>query len=1156
MFRFLIGIIAFLLLNIIALQTAQAQATPPGDTPELVLQIGHMREVTSVVFSPDGRLLASVSLDHTLKLWDGHTGALKLSLNGHRAATQAAAFAPDSGTIYSAGRDGNVRLWDVRTGTLLGTITGFPPDSTASALWCGTNNGTGKTKESFVLIATAYSDKTIHLWKAKAGRGGTAQEIAKLEGHQALIHALAFSPDGQLLASGDHDGNLKTWDTEDGSLQRALHSHAMPIRSLAFSSDSNILADASDDGITNRWNMKTGKELDELQLGRPGDGEGAVAFSPDGKSVATGGFGIRRDENLKLWEAQSAHETLSLKGHEGFVSAAAFSPDSSLLATGGRDNTVRLWDTRTGKEVGASGRRDFISAVAFAPTGDLLASAGADGLVRLWDVHTGELKQALAGHRGAVFAVAFTPDGKSLVSGGRDGQLLCWNPQTGQRQRVLASVSNGVNAIAFSPDGKTLAAGCGHDFEDGSVPLFDLATGRLLTTLDGESLAPVRALAYSPDGSLIATASESNGGGETRFWEATTGKLLHKEFAHGLHSLAFTPEGKTLAVGGAVIDDQGERTGGEITLWNGRTQALQKKFAIPFTEAQANALAYLDKQRLLVGGADGRLLLFDAKSGDAPSTLFHNNGAILTVSLSPDGKMLAFAGRDNTIHLWSVERNALLVSLIPLPVAAGSHLPQQEAQPIETDWLAVTPAGYYDGSAGAGRLIRWRIQGSLFPVEAFEGVLHRPKEIRAALSSVAAASLLGLSSGGGPAPKPGLTGVSGSATTSAPIALATLAPPRILFQTPLDGQPVSGETVRVKLSITDARKVSHLEVLANGRPVGAKPLELDAKPLELDAKPLELDAKPLEVDAKHLPPGHKVLQQFQVDVPLPPGETQIALTAQATDDQGLQGREEIHLTRGGMVPVTGTLYVLSVGVSQYQNPKYNLKYAASDAAVFANLWQPQSGTLYSNVKATCLTDAQATSNNIRAAFLKLLEQATDRDSVVIFLSGHGVQATESEYFFAAQDIDVANLERVRATGLPWTALQTTLAALHAKRVVLFLDACHSGNALGVQQSSSERMAELLVKRAGVMVFASSRGSEYSYELSNLQHGAFTAAIMEGLGEGKADFEIGGQKDGTITAEELLAYLRARVPQLTDHLQTPTCPLLRDFGDDAPLAHVK
>jgi uncharacterized caspase-like protein len=283
------------------------------------------------------------------------------------------------------------------------------------------------------------------------------------------------------------------------------------------------------------------------------------------------------------------------------------------------------------------------------------------------------------------------------------------------------------------------------------------------------------------------------------------------------------------------------------------------------------------------------------------------------------------------------------------------------------------------------------------------------------------------------------------------------------------------------------------------------------------------------------------------------GEPRVTVKAIATDDEALQGWAEVELTRPVPTVVTGDLYVLAVGVSQYQSPRLNLRYAAADASAFARLWKPMEGTLYRRVIVTPLTNTQATAANVRAALFRLLETVTPRDNVALFLSGHGVQADDGRFYFATHEIDAATPQRLEQTALPWTVFETTLAKVDAKRVFLFLDACHSGGALGEQQASNERLAEALVKRGGVMVFASSRASEFSYEDETLRHGAFTAALVEGIGQGKADLAIGGVRDGKITAEELLAYLRARVPQMTGNRQTPTCPLIYDFGEAFLLA---
>jgi uncharacterized caspase-like protein len=283
----------------------------------------------------------------------------------------------------------------------------------------------------------------------------------------------------------------------------------------------------------------------------------------------------------------------------------------------------------------------------------------------------------------------------------------------------------------------------------------------------------------------------------------------------------------------------------------------------------------------------------------------------------------------------------------------------------------------------------------------------------------------------------------------------------------------------------------------------------------------------------------------------------VTLKAIASDDEDLQGWTEIRLTRRLAAPILGDLYVLSVGVSQYRNSQFNLKYAARDADAFANLWKQTEGSLYRRVVVTRLVDAQATAANVRAALVRLAQTATDRDGVALFLSGHGVQQPTPKgesYYFAPHEVNPTQLSR---TALPWTVFHETLRKARAKRVLLFLDACHSGNALGARQANNEQLlGELLKRQAGVLVFASSRRTEFSYEVKAKQHGAFTAALIEGIGEGRADLDIGSGRDGVITSEELQTYLRTRVPQLTGNLQTPICPLMGDFGEPFPLARAR
>ncbi|RYG60306.1 caspase family protein, partial [bacterium] len=213
----------------------------------------------------------------------------------------------------------------------------------------------------------------------------------------------------------------------------------------------------------------------------------------------------------------------------------------------------------------------------------------------------------------------------------------------------------------------------------------------------------------------------------------------------------------------------------------------------------------------------------------------------------------------------------------------------------------------------------------------------------------------------------------------------------------------------------------------------------------------------------------------------------------------------------------------------------------------------QGGGLFEKVEVTTLTDAAATSEAIKTAMTQVARNAAPDDVVAIFLSGHGVARGEQDFFFASHDIKIDKLDQ---TAVPWGTFQSLLSASKARRVVLFLDACHSGKAIGVRHAGNGEMATQLVKNAGAIVFSSSLGDQQSFELDEVKHGAFTQALIEGISNGKADLDAGTGKDGVVSVEELLTFLRARVPQMTEGAQMPACPLLRDFGEAFPIAKVK
>ena len=246
------------------------------------------------------------------------------------------------------------------------------------------------------------------------------------------VYAVAFSPDGHLLASGLEDARTQLWDATTGQQLRTLHPAATfwsemtgPVHGVAFSPDGRLLASASGDETVRLWDPASGQH--ERTLTGHARGIWGVAFSPDGGLLAS----ASEDKTVRLWDPASGQHERTLTGHAGPVNAVAFSPDGRLLASVSDDKTVRLWDLAAGQNgrtlMGPfMGHTGWVRSVAFSPDGRLVASASDDKTVWLWDPATGQHERTLAGHAGPVRSVAFSPDGRLLASAGDDGTVRLW----------------------------------------------------------------------------------------------------------------------------------------------------------------------------------------------------------------------------------------------------------------------------------------------------------------------------------------------------------------------------------------------------------------------------------------------------------------------------------------------------------------------------------------------------------------------------------------------------------------------------------------------------------------------------------------------------------------------------------------------------------
>ncbi|RHZ61915.1 mitochondrial 37S ribosomal protein uS2m [Aspergillus thermomutatus] len=353
------------------------------------------------------------------------------------------------------------------------------------------------------------SDGKFKLWHTATG---ALKQTFK--GHTHPVQAVAFSPDGQVLASGSYDKTIRLWDTTTGLLQQTLEDHIDWVRAIAFSSCGQLLASGSHDSTIKLWDTGTGALKRTLTVEGPlrktVDGHqgsvGAVAFSPDSRLLASG----THASTVRLWDTTTGALRRTLEGHTFSVWAVAFSPDSQLLASGSFDSTAKLWDITTEALQGnfidkraarqtMDGHSGSVGVIAFSLDSKMLASGSIDKTVKLWDATTGTLLQTLDGHLDFIWTITFSPDRWFLVSGSNDGTIKLWDTSTGTLQHTLDGHLGAVRAVAFSPDCQLLASGS----IDNTVKIWDPVTGALKQNLSVEGV--VTDMEFSNRGVFLET---------------------------------------------------------------------------------------------------------------------------------------------------------------------------------------------------------------------------------------------------------------------------------------------------------------------------------------------------------------------------------------------------------------------------------------------------------------------------------------------------------------------------------------------------------------------------------------------------------------------------------------------------------------------------
>ncbi|HTU18927.1 MAG TPA: sigma-70 family RNA polymerase sigma factor [Gemmataceae bacterium] len=461
--------------------------------------------IHAVAFSPDGKLLATAGPKNRISLWDVTSVKELRSWRGHQEEVRCLAFAPDGKQLVTAGMDKTVRVWEAASGKEVrcfqaaGSVDGvhYSPDGKTIAVHRGGgaillwDAKSGKKLRqvigysdgvSFSLAFSPNGKKllapqgnTLQVWETATGKA-----LFPASGIRESMEKIAYSGDGQTLATIAWEGTIRLWDTATNRELRRFGGGQRGIHSLALSSDGRFAATAAVDKTTRLWDAAAGKELFRWDTDL-NDGFD-LAFTPDGRVLASS----NGDGSIQLWATTTGKPLRNLKGHaQGPVYSISFSPDGKTLASGGLDKTVRLWDWNAGKELRiCTGHTDWIMTIAFTPDGRIAASAGGskDLFIRLWDVKTGkELRRFEAHEPGtntAIFSIAFSPDGRMLASAGFGETIHLWEVSTGRERLSFRGHDYRIEQVTFSPDGRVLTS----TGADGTVLFWDV-TGRQLKGL-------------------------------------------------------------------------------------------------------------------------------------------------------------------------------------------------------------------------------------------------------------------------------------------------------------------------------------------------------------------------------------------------------------------------------------------------------------------------------------------------------------------------------------------------------------------------------------------------------------------------------------------------------------------------------------------------
>lgn len=1081
------------------------------EKPEIFVQKS-INSIYSVAISPDGRYALSGSDDKTVKLWEISTGRQIRKLEGHTNRVCSVAFSPDGQYAASGSLDTTVRLWELSTGREMWTLKGHSY-SVSSVVFSPKGR----------YVASGGWDSTVRLWDVSTGK-----DVWTLHA-PSDVESFAVSPDGQYVLLGSlRDIGVKLWEMSTDREVRTLKGHSGGVLSVAFSPDGRYALSGGSDKTVRLWELSTGKELKTFK-GHPGDVR-SVVFSPDGKYVLSGsafrpleaGSSVpeNHEETIKLWEVSTGREVRTLRGHSEVVNSIVFSPDGRYALSGGTDETIKLWEISTGREIRTlRGHSSAVYSLAISPDGRYAITANDDKTAKLWEISTGREVRELRGHSGPLSSVAFSPDGRYALTGSDDKTVKLWEVSTGKEVRTLKGHPLTVMTVAISPDGRYVLSGVADLLPYlTDIILWEVATGREVRRLKGH--VGVLSVAFSPDGQYALSGGMHDSGikhsGGIKLWEVSTGREIRTLAGHesSVNSVAFSADGRYAISGGSYGDDTIKlwdlSTGKEVTTLRGHSGTVSSVAFSP------------DGRYALSGGRDDQTVkLWEVSTGREIRTLRGHASSVRSVAFSPNGRHIFSGSVNGDTRIWNLDTGNEICTMV------GFN---------DGEWIAITPEGYYNSSLNGHKYLNVRMGMKVYGIDQFYDVFYRPDILMAKLKGEDIKPLITLTIDDAiknPPPEVDFTTVPSNSTS--PQA-------KVCYQAKDTGGGIgevrlfhNGKLIQSDGFYRDVDRTTAGKI---------RLASLDSKSIREDMRSIVvksmMDVSPIVSKAK----GGDIFKDCVV-VDAIPGENEVSISA-FNKNNTVQSYMKTTSFTANIKAEDSHLYMMIVGIDQYNDQSVNLKYAVKDAKDIKDKLIRQSKTLYKpeNIHSVILTDKEATKANIQSQLSILSKEIKPADGFILFVAGHGV-LLQNQYFMLTHDFNgtIRDSSMISSNEIVEASKQ-----IKSLSQLFIFDTCHAGGVDYIVSGLYDARMSVLAKKMGLHIYASANDQQAAMDGYN-GNGLFTYTLLAGLNNNK---DADKYKDGKVSIVGLGEYSKQTTTNISKEIGHSQTPLIINFGKDSPI----